>query len=685
MKLAKGGQFKDQEWGVHASITTQIAEMLSELRGFSEINKKLLKYSCCWHDIGKKIIDTYKGEHKLTFETCFNELKKESPELDEDILKIVTHIILRHHFTSKRDIEELEKIYIPPNINIDVVLRNLRACDWLASMDHINLVELDKIASQIKPLKLFAYTISREGILAGKMMDIVDDIITQKGGKGIYYHNGSVFLLQEDLDVPALKSELKKKINKFLVKIFGDIIGIESNPMRVIIAPINELNSQNFDIVWARCLEIFDRKLRQVKSEEDKQKTYAWIQKAIFEIFRHFENYYLPSYDMKNKKFVIYDSNEVLKPILRYIDQKISPEKIKGKFDDLDYSDFEIIGGIIKGYLKRLETEKPQLFQNSLSSKGLLSKTEEMMMSSLTFLGDKPENVEEFARNWYEDYVKIAEEKGIGKEDQEEFCFICGMPATFSFKAAIAQKIKISKIFSNRRPALAKGIDTVKICHLCLVELKFLDSKLSQNADRTVFLYIERPITIKPPYEEIKEKFLDQLGYMEPGTPIYKEEFENIIYAKNLFLEESEVKYSIATNHFYVIFGDFPRNSGIQETMLYLLPFLCSLVKQTGFSVRVDVASNMDYKPVYRLLEVPPLAEEFTATDFEEPNGKLYKNYVLPVKIWLRLEIGNIIDFVKRFPTEWPHFFAKVAQNTRYKKFRKDVQEMYPKIKEVYV
>lgn len=684
MKLAKGGQFRDQEWGVHANTTTQIAEMLSELRGFSEINKKLLKYSCCWHDIGKKVIDTYKGEHKLAFETCFNELKKELPE-DEDILKVITHIILRHHFTSKKDIEELEKIYISPNINIDVVLRNLRACDWLASTDHINLVELDKIASQIKPLELFAYTISREGILAGKIMDIVDDIITQKGGKGIYYHNGSVFLLKEDLDVLPFKNELKKKINNFLLEIFGEIIGVRSNPMGVIIAPINELNSQNFDIVWDRVLEIFDRKLRQVKSEEDRQKTYAWIQKAIFEIFKHLEHYYLPSYNMKDKKFVIYDSNEVLKPILTYMDQKIFPEKIKGKFDDLDYSDFEIVGGIIKEYLKRLETEKTQLFQNSLSSKGLLSRMEEMIISSLTFLGDKPENVEEFAKNWYEDYVKIAKEKGIGKENQEEFCFICGRPATFSFKAAIVQKIKISKIFSNRRPALAKGIDTVKICHLCLAELKFLDSKLSQNADRTVFLYIERPVTIKPPYDEIKGKFFDQLGYMEAGTPIYKEEFENIIYAKNLFLEESGAKHSIATNHFYVIFGDFPRNLGVQETMLYLLPFLYSLVKQTGFSVRVDVASNMDYKPVDRLLEVPPLAEEFTAADFEEPNGKLYKNYVWPVKIWLRLEIGNIIDFVKRFPKEWPHFFAKVAQNKEYKKFRKDVQEMYPKIKEVYI
>jgi len=678
MKLAKGGQLRDQEWRVHASTTGQIARIIADLRHLDERHKKLLEYCSYWHDIGKKVMQTYKGKHKLAFEICFKELKSENElsAVDEDILKIVAHLILRHHYTSKKDIEELTKIYVPPDANIDFILRNLRASDWLASKDQVNLAELDRIINQVKPLGLFAYTISREGVLAGKVMDIIDEVVIRKSGKGVYYHNGSVFIFQEGikLNLSELKKEIKNEITNFLDEIFESVIGVRGNPRGIVISPISELNSKTWkkSEVWERILERFHTKLSTAKNYEKRRNAYFFVQKAIFEIFAHFEN----TYSLEAPSLKFHPIREVIKPILPDIESELKDTDLN--FDELTYDDLKVIGKGIYDYIERIEKNRPEFFEKE----SLVDEATESLLNSITFLGDKPEDIQETCLDWYEHYLEVAKEKGIGKRDQKEFCFICGAPTTFSFKAAIAQKIKISKIFSNRRPALAKGIDTVKICPSCVAEVKFLDNNLPSDVSSTVFLYIEKPVTTRPPYIKIKEEFLDQLGIL--NQPYYAGEFENIRYATSLFFEESQARWAVGTNHFYVIFGDFPRGLGTQETMLYLLPFMYSFIKRTGFSARVDVASNMDYKPVYRLLEVPPLAEEFTAPDFEEPNGRLYRNYVLPTSIWLKLGMGNIIDFVKKFSEGWSHFFARALQDRKYRALRKYLQETYPIIKEVY-
>ena len=218
--LAKGGEYRDQEWYTHAEITRDIAKMISELRNFSEIHRELLIYSSYFHDIGKKIFKTHKGNHKLQFEECCKEIKSKLKDSDEDTISTIAHIILRNHYTSKKDIKKLEEIYIPSNVNIDLILRNLRACDWLASLDYINLEKIEKVSNQLDPLKLFAYIITREGILAGKIMDIIDSILIEEGGKGIYYHNGSIFLFREGqiIDLNKLKIKLKKKLMSFSLK-----------------------------------------------------------------------------------------------------------------------------------------------------------------------------------------------------------------------------------------------------------------------------------------------------------------------------------------------------------------------------------------------------------------------------------------------------------------------------------
>ena len=71
-------------------------------------------------------------------------------------------------------------------------------------MTHLASVEglprrLDDLCKLGLPLEVFAYTISLEGLIAGKIMDFADEVLRENGGKGVFYHNGSIFLFGREM------------------------------------------------------------------------------------------------------------------------------------------------------------------------------------------------------------------------------------------------------------------------------------------------------------------------------------------------------------------------------------------------------------------------------------------------------------------------------------------------------
>ncbi|MEW6685061.1 MAG: HD domain-containing protein [Candidatus Edwardsbacteria bacterium] len=677
--LAKGDLSRDQTWDAHSYTTKEIANIIAELRRFGSENKELLLLSAQFHDIGKKFTECFKGQHKLDFETCFGELKKEFPGLTDEKAKIVSHIILRHHYTSDKDIEELTKIWTLPSINIDMILRYLRASDRIASIDYLNMAELDEIAKLVKPLNIFAYTISREGILAGKIMDIVDDQITGLSGRGIYYHNGSIFLLPEGMDsvdIESFREQLRKSIALVVDEICSDLIGIQNNPRQVIVSPISELNSSVFPLLWKRLLQRFDTKLRS-KRERTREGAHLWIQKAISEIFVYLESIQREKEGLKghqkkqkNKPVTyqtiikkpsqkIYNASEILAPIIRKLPHSIYNKR----FDGLSYAELEKIGETLYSHIREVENNYPELFKT-----GLRQSVVDQTLNILTFWGESPKNISEVAEAHYQRYVEIAKRKAIGQRGIEEYCFLCGEPAEFTFESAIAQKVKFAKIFSNRRPALARNISNIKLCNLCLTEIKFLDSKLPSDISNTVFLYIEKPATTKPPYWEIEQAFTSRITILElnESTILTSKEWQDYIgYVNNLFTDEEKfnLRYAIGTNHFYTIFGwSPPKRFSQRELIILLLPFFYQLIRQVNCSVRIDLAQNMEFTPLYYLLEIPPIAQNFTAEDFTIPTGKFYRKYLLPSEAWRKLQMGNIIEFVKKFPDNWIHYASRTVQ-----------------------
>ncbi len=683
LSLAKGGIYKDQLIETHSKVTQQISEKIIELRpDFDGIHGKLLSTAAYLHDLGKEVEGKYKGNHKLEFDRCISILESRGVS---EYREVVAHLILRHHYTSKQDVFELKDINLPSNINEELILRNLKVSDNLASIDSINLAELDRISNLAEPLKLFAYTVSREGIAAGKIMDLVDGELGELGGKAIYYHNGSIFLFPRDfeLNIDVVKERVTERIRKYVDDIASNIIGIRLTSAGTVIGSIDEINSGNFSkLVWPTILEQFESKRSRAKTDDDKEKTYRALQKGIHEIFSRFDLKYFQSYKPKVKLYLV---KKVLSPIIDKLDKKDDKslvDKLDKSFIELSYDDLVGVGKAIEKYLIEQENKITDKFQTSLSEDML-----DQILSSLTFLGDKPIDVKKFSTEWYERYLKIAREKAIGTDEkQEEFCYICGVSTTMKFVSATTQKVKLAKIFSNRRPALAKGINNVKICPFCLLDVKILDSKIGRDLSETLIVYLERPATVKPPYIEIMETF----GNIIPEI-LLEGSLQNYMsyYLRNTkMLKEGNFEfnpeYSIGTNHFMAMFLDLPKfKSGIQENLLLLTPLLYHLIRNTNFSIRMDISNEMDYKEVNRLLEIPPLGKQYSAEDFYED---FYKNIVYPVNIWIELggEMGNVIEFTKTFPDKWVFHFAKILQNQDYRRYIPIIKNKYSKVKEMY-
>lgn len=661
--LAKGGIYRDQTLKTHSAVTSQISKNIAELRGFDEKHSRLLYLASYYHDMGKGILEKYVGSHKIQFERCLEELEKERLNVDEESKRIIAHLILRHHYTSKEDISKLSEIFVPADVNIDVLLRMLRFCDRLASIENVNLAHLDELTRLGSPLELVAYTISLEGLMAGKIMDITDEVLVEENGKGIFYHNGSIFLFERaKLPNPnSVRSRVESKLRDYLKnEIFSaeSIIGV-GDLGKTIFAPIDSLNSGNFDSAWKRLLNKFDNRRRARAGESADNaidKAYKLIQCAVAEIFEHFEE---SGYSIKSPKILLNPPSDIFRPVISEVDKKLGATKTQTEFTSWSREDLDEIGKILRKYIEEKEKEEGHIAAD-YSEDAL-----KMGLQVLTFSGEKPVDVEKFCDDWYSNYVHVAAEKGIGRiEKQKEFCYICGYPTSFQFKEAISKKITISKIFSNRRQALAPGIEPVKVCPICLSEIKLIDSKLpAEELDSLLLVYLERPATVRPPYAEIKEKFAEAISDISEGTNLSG--YLKTIQRMSIIDEEQNAfnpKYALGTNHFYVMFLQSPeRQLGLQATLFMLSPLVYRLVKTTGLSARIEIGSSMDYAPIQRLLEIPPLARQYTnLTDF-------WKEIVYPSEIWMNVSIGNIVQFVKNFPENWCHFFAKVLQEEERK------------------
>lgn len=179
LNLAKGGIYRDQMLKTHSEVTGMIANYVAELREFDDKHSKLLFLASYYHDMGKGILEKYMGNHKIQFERCLGELEKVISDIDDETRRILAHLILRHHYTSKKDISRLAEIFVPVDTNIDVLLRTLRFCDRLASIEEVNHARLDRLSKLGLPLELFAYTISWEGLIAGKIMDFADEVLSE--------------------------------------------------------------------------------------------------------------------------------------------------------------------------------------------------------------------------------------------------------------------------------------------------------------------------------------------------------------------------------------------------------------------------------------------------------------------------------------------------------------------------
>jgi hypothetical protein len=659
-------------------VTSQIARHVAELRKLDDKHSKFLFWASYYHDMGKGILEKYSGSHKVSFERCLEELEKVGLETDDESKRIVAHLILRHHYTSKKDILKLSEISVPVDVNADVLLRMLRFCDHLASIESVNHALLGELCRLGSPLELFAYTISLEGLVAGKIMDLTDEVLMEEGGKGIFYHNGSIFLFERGksprLDVVRSKMEAKLR-SYFKNEIFDvkKIIGI-NDLGKTIIAPIDSLNSQNFESAWQRIMDKFDKRRQPRRGESIDNaidKAYKLVQCAVAEIFKHFEE---GQYSLKSPKITLNLPRDIFSPIIEEL-KKLGSAKMVTEFTRWSSEDMITVGKVLQKYIENKEGTK------GITAKDFSEEALEMVLQLLTFSGEKPFDVERFCQNWYNSYVQVASEKSIGKEGQKEFCYICGYPTSFQFKEAISKKISISKIFSNRRPALASGIESVKICPVCLSEIKLLDSKLpADELESLLLVYLERPATVRPPYVEIKESFAEAISDISEDTNLrgYLKTMERMNITSETNERDFDPKYALGTNHFYVLFLQSPeRRFGLQATVFILSPLVYRLVRNIGVSMRVDIGSSMDYAPIQRLLEIPPLARQYTNME------DFWKEMVYPSEIWMNLQVGNIVQFVKQFPKNWCHYFAKALQEEEGKVLS-FVRSIYPTVKRVY-
>jgi hypothetical protein len=677
--LAKGGIYRDQTLKAHSEVTSHIARYVADLREFDDKHSMLLFLASYYHDLGKGIFEKYAGNHKIQFERCLEELEKERLNIDEESRKIIAHLILRHHYTSKEDILKLSEIFVPADINPDVLLRMLRFCDHLASIENVNLAHLDELRKLGSPIEVFAYTISLEGLVAGKMMDLIDEVLKEENGKGIFYHNGSIFLFgrSKSPSFDSVKSKVESKLRTYFKnEIFTaeSVIGV-GDLGKTIIAPIDSLDSSNFGSTWKRIMDKFDKRRRPREDEPVDNaidKAYKLIQCAVAEIFAHFEG---SKYSLRSPKILLNPPGDIFSPVINDAEKRLGSAKVRAEFTSWSYEDITAIGEILQKYIEEKEKIKGHIVRD-YSEQAL-----KMSLQVLTFSGEKPLDVERFCNDWYNEYVQVANEKGIGRvEEQKEFCYICGYPTSFQFKEAISKKISISKIFSNRRPALALGIEPVKICPICLSEIKLLDSKLpAEELDSLLLVYLERPATVKPPYTVIKESFATAISDISEGTNLRG--YLKTMQRMSILDEDYDTfnpGYALGTNHFYVMFLPGPeRQFGIQATLFMLAPLIYRLVKCIGFSARMDIGSNMDYAPIQRLLEIPPISRQYTNLE------DFWKEIVYPSEIWMNIQLGNIVQFVKQFPENWCHYFAKVLQEEE-RKVLSYVKEIYSSVKGVY-
>ncbi len=680
MSLAKGGIYRDQMLKTHSEVTGNIAKYVAELREFDGKHAQLLFLASYHHDMGKGILEKYMGNHKIQFERCLNELEKARPDVDVENRQIVAHLILRHHYTSKEDISKLAEIFVPVDVNIDVLLRMLRFCDHLASVEGVNLGRLDDLSKLGLPLEVFAYTISLEGLIAGKIMDFVDEVLREKGGKGVFYHNGSIFLFRKgvQLNIDSVKEALKNKLRSYFKrKIFSteEVIGV-GDLGKAIFAPIDCLDSTNFDPAWQRLTQKFDnrRRPRGTESQENAiDKAYKLIQCAVGEIFQHFEG---TQYSLKSPKITLNSPTQIFAPVIKEVEERLSSAKVQSDFTSWSLDDLAVIREILQNYIA--EKEKA----TGIIAKDYSEEALDMSIKLLTFSGETTLNVEQFCEDWLTSYVQVAKGKDTGKKGEKEFCYICGYPTVFQFKEAISKKVSISKIFSNRRPALAPGIQPVKICPLCLAEIKLLDMSLpaAEKMSSLLIVYLERPATVRPPYIEIKEDFAVAISDISERRDFqgYLKTIQNMGITDKADEQSFNPEYALGTNHFYVMFlPNLERQSGIQATLFQLSPLAYRLVRTIGLSARMDVGSSMDYAPVQRLLEIPPIGRQYTNVD------EFLKEIAYPSEIWMNIPMGNIVQFVKEFPKNWCHYFAKTLQSERGKVLSY-VREIYPKVKAVY-
>lgn len=677
--LAKGGIYRDQTLKAHSEVTGHIARYVAELRKFDDKHSRLLFFASYYHDMGKGILEKYMGSHKIQFERCLEELDKQRLDIDEESKKIIGHLILRHHYTSKEDISKLSEIFVPAEVNLDVLLRMLRFSDHLASTEDVNLAHLDELCKLGSPLEVFAYTISLEGLVAGKIMDLTDEVLKEENGKGTFYHNGSIFLFEKG-KLPSLDS-VKSKVEKKLRAYFkNEIFTVESaigvgDLGKTIIAPIDSLDSRNFESTWRRLMDKFNKRRRPRGDESVDNaidKAYKLIQCAMAEIFVHFEE---SKYSLKSPKILLNLPCDIFRPVINDVERKLGSAKVEAEFTSWSYDDMIVIGEILQKYIEEKEKIRGH------SARDYSEEALKMSLQVLTFSGEKPFDVEQFCDDWHNEYTQVASEKGIGrKKEQKELCYICGYPTSFQFKEAISKKISISKIFSNRRPALAPGIEPVKVCPICLSEIKLLDLKLpAEELNSLLLVYLERPATVRPPYTAIKDNFAMAISDISEGKNL--KGYVKTMQQMNILDEKDNAfnpRYALGTNHFYVMFLQGPeRQLGIQAILFMLAPLIYRLVKTTGLSARMAIGSSMDYAPIQRLLEIPPIARQYTSLD------DFWKEIVYPSEIWTNLQMGNIAQFVKQFPENWCHYFAKALQEGE-RKVLSYVREIYSSVKEAY-
>jgi HD superfamily phosphodiesterase len=351
--LAKGGIYRDQTLKAHSKVTSQIAKYVAELRKFDDKHSTLLFLAAYYHDMGKGILEKYMGSHKIQLERCLEELEKESLKVGKESEKIIAHLILRHHYTSKEDVSKLSEIFVPADVNIDVLLRMLRFCDHLASIEDVNHAHLDELSKLGSPLELFAYTISLEGLVAGKIMDLTDEVLKEENGKGIFYHNGSIFLFEKGKlpNLDSIRSKIEDKLRDYFKnEIFKveSVIGI-GDLGKTIIAPIESLNSGNFEFAWLRLMYKFNKRKQPKRGESLDNaidKAYKLVQCAVAEIFGYFEG---SEYSLKSPKITLNSPADIFSPIIKDVEKELGSAKTTGEFTRWSSEDMNAIGKRLLG------------------------------------------------------------------------------------------------------------------------------------------------------------------------------------------------------------------------------------------------------------------------------------------------------------------------------------------------